>query len=231
MSSQYWLFLFIWQRCVKVLSIVVIEHHCLPLSICEYLTLLHLVNVNCLQLSEPSNKLPDAKTCQKQHIVAQLNIYNHYYSINLIPWVSWIASRFFSWGPTWFHSFDVWSWCPTCNKLHVAFVITAFNWWRICAMSTPRNKILKLCEFPYSLRFLYFPLIAWYTLIRKCYNNVHSIGTMSFLHILARTERDYNIWILSEESRNKIIHSALFSPCNPFDGNSSHPFNDFFARV
>ena len=36
---------------------------------------------------------------------------------------------------------------------------------------------------------------------------------------------------LENESRNKTIHSALFSPHNPFDGNYSHSFNDFIGRV
>ncbi len=91
-SSQTRMCQFIWQRFVKVLA------YCCnrtPLSTTEYLwvsTLLHLANVNCLQLSKPSNKLPVGKTCQKQHIAAQLNIYNHYYCINIILWVSWISS-------------------------------------------------------------------------------------------------------------------------------------------
>ncbi len=37
-----------------------------------------------------------------------------------------------------------------------------------------------------------------YTLIRKSYNNVHPPATMNFLHFLARTEGNYNIWILSD---------------------------------
>ncbi len=36
---------------------------------------------------------------------------------------------------------------------------------------------------------------------------------------------------LEDESRNKTIHSTLFSPHNPFAGNYSNPFNDFIGRV
>ncbi len=36
---------------------------------------------------------------------------------------------------------------------------------------------------------------------------------------------------LTSSSYNKTIHSALFYPHNPFDGNYSHSFNDFIGRV
>ncbi len=121
-----------------------------------------------------------------------------------------------------------------CSHAHVVTLI----WVHVsCMWYLDMTFIQRLPVTPALLSVWHYQTYAGsYTLIRKSYNNVHPPGTISFLHFLARTERNYIIWILcdiklEEESRNKTIHSALFSLRNPFDGNSSHPFNDFFSRV